>query len=181
VRCYTNNRPYRLEGPPRLLLRLLAPFLVASTLTLFGSGVALILVGHGSGPLVTLHAASFAVWGALMVIHVLAYLTRAVRVGPADWRRQATLIVAGTRSRRAVLTGALLAGVIIALATYPIQQNWLSHRHDHRHDGRLSHVALQPLATTRPAGLARIPAVGGRPSGRRPRAFSNGSTTRGPA
>ena len=40
LRYYTNNKPYRLEGPPRLLLRLLAPLLVASTLTLFGSGVA---------------------------------------------------------------------------------------------------------------------------------------------
>ena len=44
-RYYTNSRPYRLEGPPRLLLRLVAPLLVVSTLTLFGSGVGLIIVG----------------------------------------------------------------------------------------------------------------------------------------
>src|SRR6185437_4900774 len=31
VRYYANSRPYRLEGPPRLLLRLLAPLLVVST------------------------------------------------------------------------------------------------------------------------------------------------------
>ena len=141
VRYYTNSRPYRLEGPPRLLLRLLAPLLVASTLTLFGSGVALILVGHGGGPLLTLHAASFAVWGAVMVIHVLAYLARAVRVGQADWRPHATVIVAGARSRRVAIIGALLAGIIIALATYPTQQSWLKHRHRHGHDAGPAHTA----------------------------------------
>ena len=50
VRYYTNSRPYRLEGPPRLLLRLLAPLLVLSTLTLFGSGVALIIRGTRRWP-----------------------------------------------------------------------------------------------------------------------------------
>ena len=38
LRYYTGNEPYRLEGPSKFLLRLLAPLLVASTLSLFGSG-----------------------------------------------------------------------------------------------------------------------------------------------
>jgi hypothetical protein len=146
LRYYTNNRPYRLEGPPRLFLRLLAPFLVASTLTLFGSGVALIIAGHGGGPLLQLHAVSFAVWGVLIAIHIVAYLTRVVRVGPADWRRRATRVVAGTRSRRAALLGALLAGVILALATYPAQHTWLNHRHEHQHRAGAAHA---------PAGAGR--------------------------
>src|SRR6185437_1678792 len=62
--------------PEHIFLRLIAPVLVVSTLTLFGSGVALIVVGHGGGPLLQLHAVSFAVWGVLVAIHVLAYLTR---------------------------------------------------------------------------------------------------------
>ena len=107
LRYYMNNEPYRLEGPPRLPLRLLAPLLVASTLTLFGSGVALIIVGHGGGPLLQLHAVSFAVWGVLVAIHILAYLARVLRVGVADWRRQATPNVPGSRSRRAALLGAV--------------------------------------------------------------------------
>jgi hypothetical protein len=132
IRYYTNSRPYRLEGPPRLPLRLLAPLLILSTLTLFGSGVALIIHGHGGGPLLQLHAVSFAVWGVLIAIHILAYLTRMLPVGLADWRHGATA-VAGDRSRRAALIGALLAGVILALATYPAQDSWLDHRHEHRH------------------------------------------------
>jgi hypothetical protein len=146
LRYYTNSTPYRLEGPPRLLLRLLAPLLVASTLTLFGSGVALLIVGHGGGPLLQLHAVSFAVWGVLIAIHILAYLTRVLRVGLADWRRRTALSVAGNRSRRAALVGALLAGVVLALATYPAQQAWLNNRHEHQHRGGAVHA---------PAGAAR--------------------------
>lgn len=133
LRYYTNSRPYRLAGPPRLLLRLLAPLLVASTLTLFGSGVALIIAGHGGGRLVRLHVVSFAVWGVLIAIHILTYLNQVLRVGMADWRHNATPMVAGSRSRRAALVCALLAGVVLALATYSAQQSWLNNRHEHRH------------------------------------------------
>jgi hypothetical protein len=71
-----------------------------------------------------------------MIVHVLAYLAQTLRLGPADWRRHAEPIVAGARSRRAAVGGALLAGVIVASATYPAQQAWLSHRREHRHDDR---------------------------------------------
>jgi hypothetical protein len=147
LRYYANSAPYRLEGPPRLLLRLLAPLLVGSTLTLFGSGVGLIIVGHGGGPLLQVHAVSFAVWGVLIAIHILAYLTRVVRVGVADWRRHAIPKVAGTRSRRAVLLGALLGGVVLALATYPAQRAWLDHRHDHHRGDGAAHA---PAPAARP-------------------------------
>jgi hypothetical protein len=113
-------------------MRMLAPLLVASTLSLSGSGVALIIVGHGGGVLLTVHTLSFIVWGVLMIVHVLAYLTRVLRLGTADWRRTADRIVSGASSRRAALGGALLTGVIVALATYPTQQSWLSHKHHHR-------------------------------------------------
>jgi len=132
MRYYSHSKPYRLEGPPRLLLRTLAPLLVASTLTLFGSGVALIVVGHGGGLLLSLHAISFGVWGVLVIVHVLAYIACTLRLGPADWLPNAERVVAGVRTRRAALAGALLAGAILALATYPVQQSWLAHRH-HRH------------------------------------------------
>ena len=145
ARYYTRSKPYRLEGPPRLLMRMLAPLLVASTLTLFGSGVAMIIVGHGGGVLLTVHTLSFIVWGVLMIVHVLAYLTRVLRVGTADWRRTADRIVAGASSRRAALGGALLAGVILALATYPVQQSWLSHKHHHR-EGEAQGTAAKTTA-----------------------------------
>src|SRR5579862_8027669 len=136
ARYYTRNEPYRREGPPRPLLRILAPLLVASTLSLFGTGVAMFVVGHGGGELRTLHTLSFIAWGVLMIVHVVAYITRVLKDGPADWRRNADHVVAGVRSRRAVLSGALLAGLVVALATYPAQRTWLSHRHNHHDEHR---------------------------------------------
>jgi hypothetical protein len=129
LRYYTRFKAYRLEGPPRVLLRVLAPLLIASTLSLFGSGVALIVLGHGGGALRTVHALSFIVWGPLMIVHLVAYLKRALRFGPADWRRPAEVVVAGARSRRAVLVGTLLAGVVLAAAIYPIQHFRGGHGH----------------------------------------------------
>ena len=125
ARYYAHSRPYRLGGPPAPLLRVLGPLLVVSTLSLFGTGVALVVVGHG-GLLQTVHAASFAVWGVVMIVHVLAYTVRAVRFGTVDWRRRAEPVIAGAQSRRVALVGALLAGVIVALATYPVQHAWFS-------------------------------------------------------
>jgi hypothetical protein len=144
-RYYTRNEPYRLEGPPRLLLRLLAPLLVASTLVVFGSGIALTVVGR-SDALFTVHVLSFGAWGLLMIVHVLAYLARTLRVGTADWHHRADLIVAGARGRRAALGGAVLAGVILAVATYPAQQGWLSHRGEHKHAVALVHAPAAGVA-----------------------------------
>jgi hypothetical protein len=144
LRYYTNNQPYRFQGPPRLVLRILAPFLVVSSLILFGSGVALIIAGHGGGALLQLHVVSFAVWGVLMAVHVLAYLTHVLVVGVADWRPQAAPVVPGAPHRRAALTGALLAGLILALGTWPAQQAWLGHRREHRHGAAQRRAGLQP-------------------------------------
>jgi len=143
VRYYTRSNPYRLKGPPELLLRLLAPLLVASTVTLLGSGVALIATTHRGGLLLTLHVASFVVWGVLIAVHILVYLTRTLRVGAEDWRRRADR-VAGTGGRRLAVVCALFAGVVVALATYPVQQAWLSHRRQSRHDERRFHASKAP-------------------------------------
>ena len=143
VRYYTRSNPYRLKGPPELLLRLLAPLLVASTVTLLGSGVALIATTHRGGLLLTLHVASFVVWGVLIAVHILVYLTRTLRVGAEDWRRRADR-VAGTGGRRLAVVCALLAGVVVALATYPVQRSWLSHRRQSRHDERRFHASKAP-------------------------------------
>jgi hypothetical protein len=148
LRYYARDKLYRHEGPPRFVLRLLAPFLIASTLVLFGSGIALAAVG-GDG-LFAVHIVSFGVWGLLMVVHVLAYLARTVRVGVADWHHSTKLVVGGARGRRAALGGAVLAGVILAVATYPVQQGWLSHRGDRHREGPAS--AQTVSGTSKEAG-----------------------------
>jgi hypothetical protein len=137
ARYYSRSEPYVRAGPPRMFLRMLAPLLVASTLALFGTGVAMIVVGHRGGQLRTLHTFSFVAWGVLIGVHVLAYLTRVLRDGTTDWRRNAVDVVAGVRSRRAILVGALLAGVVLASTTLPAQRAVLHHGgHRHHHEGR---------------------------------------------
>ena len=89
------------------------------------------------GPLRTLHTFSFVAWGVLIGVHVLAYLTRVLHDGTMDWRRNAVDVVAGVRSRRAILVGALLAGVVLASSTLPAQRTVLHHGgHRHHHEAR---------------------------------------------
>ena len=129
ARYYSGPSEYRTKGPPRILLRVLAVPLVAATLVLFGTGVAFLVTGGGSGILLDLHAVSFGVWGVIMVLHVLAYLPQVLRHGLADWQPRHALAGAGTR--RALLVGSLAAGGVVALASYPAQTAWLSHHHRH--------------------------------------------------
>lgn len=125
-RYYTGDAPYRLLGPPQIAMRLLAPLLVAATAVLFGSGVAFLVSGDRGGVLLSIHAVSFAGWGVLMIVHVLVYLRRALRYGLADWR-VASRSHEGAGLRRSLLVGAAAAGVVLALATYPLQTAWLAH------------------------------------------------------
>jgi hypothetical protein len=48
ARYYTGARVYREKGPPLLLLRMLAPLLVISTLIIFATGVVLLVSGRRS-------------------------------------------------------------------------------------------------------------------------------------
>ncbi len=92
VRYYSGQSDYREAGPPPMILRLLGPLVVASTLALLGSGVALVLIGQASShhrlvsalgfglDWVTVHQASFVVWVAVTGVHVLTRLVPALRL-----------------------------------------------------------------------------------------------------
>ena len=113
LRYYTGNTAYRSAGPPPLLLRVLGPLVVLTTLALLGTGVALVLVGatQSREPLFTvldqqvdvlmLHKAAFLVWAAATGLHVLARLVpawhltleRGPRVPGLAWRGLILLVV----------------------------------------------------------------------------------------
>lgn len=128
ARYYLGSRAYRRKGPPHPLLRLLAPGVVLTTLALFGSGVALLLAGPGSGPLLLLHKASFVAWIALMAVHVLAHLLELPRLALPDWRRAGgrEARLAGAGLRLAAVAGSLIAGLVLALAAISLAGPWLS-------------------------------------------------------
>jgi hypothetical protein len=118
ARYYSRSREYLEAGPPTPLMRVLvAPVLVLSTLTLFGTGV-LLLATPQRGMVLGLHKASFLVWFGACAVHVLGYLGRTVR-------HLAGERIGGTAVRIALVAGALGAGVAVAVATYPLAGPWL--------------------------------------------------------
>jgi hypothetical protein len=120
ARYYTGSRPYRAKGPPRLLLRVLAPVLVAATLMVFVTGVLLLAAGHNSRAVLQLHQLSFIVWGVVFAVHLLAYLPRMVRSLRAA-RREA---VPGAGIRGMLVAAAVGGGAALALALLPAIDAW---------------------------------------------------------
>ncbi len=126
VRYYTGARAYREKGPPALPLRMLAPVLVVATLGIFTSGVALLALGHRSDVLLTLHKASFIVWGVVFAVHFLAYVPRVLQSLRADWGVARRAPVPGGSLRMALLAAALGGGVALALTLLPAITDWVA-------------------------------------------------------
>lgn len=127
VRYYTGDRAYRAKGPPTLMLRLIAPVVIASTVLVFGTGVALALKGPPGDLLTTLHKGSFIAWLGATGVHVLAHLLRVPSLATADLRRGSEpRPVGGAYSRRLLVALALMAGLGLALAASDLARPWLT-------------------------------------------------------
>ncbi len=116
-RYYRGDPAERAEGAPDDLLRITAVVLVLSTVTLFGSGVALWLLGIGvgsrllAGPAwILIHELSFIGFAFAAMIHALSYASRAVRWTRDDWGAGAVL--AGAARRHAWALGLLGLGIL---------------------------------------------------------------------
>ncbi len=128
VRYYTHDATYRRKGPPAPALRALAPIVVASTLVVMGTGVALLLVGPSSrSTLLPIHKISFIVWVAVTAIHVLAHLpATAGALGvhltpdPRPAPKPARPLAAG-----GTLAAAIVIGLVFALLLIPDFAPWL--------------------------------------------------------
>jgi hypothetical protein len=124
LRYYTGSPSFRENGPPQLMMRILvAPVLVASTIGLFASGVALLLLRHPNSFVYTIHKGSFIVWIGAIGIHVLVYLPHLPRLAVADWVRGKQEAVGRTLRRRAV-AASLLAGGGAAAVALPLVAAW---------------------------------------------------------
>jgi hypothetical protein len=129
IRYYTRHPPYRRKGPPEALLRIIAPMVILSTLVVFGSGVALLFAGPSSrSTLFPIHKDSFFVWTAFTALHVLGHLTELPPVLRADFGPSAGLSsdVTGRAGRVLSLSGALVAGVVLAVLTIPEFSSWVN-------------------------------------------------------
>jgi hypothetical protein len=123
-RYYTQSRPYVLKGPPHVVMRVLvAPPVVLSTLFVFGTGIAMLVVKPQEGILLGLHKASFVIWFVATGVHVLAYLPRLWNLGAADLDRRKRL--SSGRLRIGLVAASVVVGVIFAAASFHLATPWL--------------------------------------------------------
>jgi hypothetical protein len=134
ARYYTGSRAYTLRGPPQITMRLLAPLLVAATVVLLASGVAMgILHGHALTVARRLHGPASVVWIVLVGVHVLVYLKLALISSSEDVAPSSRASVRGASARAYLLATAVVSGVVIGIATVPAQHHWVNLRRQHHH------------------------------------------------
>jgi len=137
LRYYGGSLAYVAKGPPHILMRLLAPLLVLSTLTVLGSGVALLVLGPGRQSFVLgLHKTSFIFWLGVTSVHVLVYVRRLPR-----------LLLSGGRqagARIGLVAGSLLAGAALAAATYSLASPWIHRAHEHERERGAGSLNVRP-------------------------------------
>jgi hypothetical protein len=124
MRYYVGADEYVRRGPPNIVLRaIIAPLVVATTIALFGTGVALLVLGKHEGPIVGLHKASFLVWFGAMTVHVL---TRVLRL-PGAIR----LPSAGLAVRLGLVGASLATGLALATISLPAVDKLQDHVTEH--------------------------------------------------
>ncbi|MEO7125587.1 MAG: hypothetical protein ABI382_07575 [Nakamurella sp.] len=156
LRYYTRSEPYHRAGPPPLVLRVLGPLVIVSTLGVLGSGIAMISVGSSaaSRPLITmlgqsvnledLHQFFFVLFAVVVGLHLIARFVPAL--GHTTARRGAdggNALVAGRSIRIAVLSAAILAAVIALILVLPSVSGWQDEHH-FDHDFEQSQTSPQP-------------------------------------
>jgi hypothetical protein len=128
LRYYGGAAEYRRKGPPAPLLRLLGPVVLLTSVAVIGTGVMLAVTGPGDRTWLLLHKASFVLWFGAMTVHVLAYVWRLPRLARGDLAsragRRANEVLAGRSARWLLLTGSLLAGLLLAVLTIHRASAW---------------------------------------------------------
>lgn len=119
VRYYTRVPAYVHRGPPPLILRVLGPVLLITTLVMVGSGIELVVTGPIQ-PFLLAHVFSALVWLPLITVHSLAHLQQVPRSIASDWNtQQGSRFHVGRGLRLGTNLGALLLGVIAAVLLLP--------------------------------------------------------------
>ncbi|MDA8365444.1 MAG: hypothetical protein M0Z62_00620 [Actinomycetota bacterium] len=125
ARYYLGSPAYRRKGPPPPLLRLLGPFVIALTVILIASGIALVFVGPSlRGEVLFVHKASFVLWFGAMAIHVLGHILETARLAPRDWLRHTRANVAGATARQWLVVGSVALGLPLAFMFVGRAANW---------------------------------------------------------
>jgi hypothetical protein len=102
---------------------------LATSLSVLGTGVVLAFTGPRAGPWLGLHKATFVLWAVVMAVHVLAYARRLPRlIGPdmrgVVGRDPAREVLAGRPERWLLLAASIVIGLVIAVLTLRLAAPW---------------------------------------------------------
>ncbi len=136
ARYYTGNPAYRRKGSPQIVLRLIAPLVVGLTVAVFASGVVLLFLGPAHrGPWVSIHKVTFIAWLVFSGLHVLGHLPGLPsQLRPVRTNDPLADVWPGGAGRWIAIVGAVVAGVVLAIALIPDFAAWtasgaLPHHH----------------------------------------------------
>jgi hypothetical protein len=144
ARYYTHDPEYRQKGPPEIVLRLIAPIVLLSTIAVFVTGVGLLIDGPADrNPMLLLHKVTFIVWIVFTSLHILGHLAATAKALGVVNRGESDPVSgagagagAGAVGRWIALTGAIVGGLVLALALIPEFAAWTGHAvfvHRHHH------------------------------------------------
>ncbi|MEO9138197.1 MAG: hypothetical protein ABI345_03945 [Jatrophihabitans sp.] len=154
IRYYAGNEAYRSAGPPPMLLRLLGPLVVVTTLGLLGTGLALIALGQDAGrrpflsilglqlDTLSLHQALFLAFAVAAGLHLLARFIPALRLVTG----KVADTVPARRARLAVMALTAIVAIITAVLVLGWSGAWRTGDRHHGHDdGLRSHISVVNL------------------------------------
>lgn len=117
-RYYTKSPKYVRQGPPNSVLRILAPFLVLTTLLVFTSGY-LMVFGHNFNFYLKIHAVSCALWLPLLIIHIYAYIRKVLSVVSSNRNTSTKRPTSNKKAGLGINIAGLIIGVIASIALLP--------------------------------------------------------------
>jgi hypothetical protein len=123
VRYYRGDVAYVEKGPPPLLLRVLGPVVVATTVVLLATGIGTVLVDRRTAWLLRAHKISFILWFGAMTIHVLGHAIETPALATADLLASTRRRVPGGGTRIALV----VVTVAIAVALGVVSLGWAHH------------------------------------------------------
>jgi hypothetical protein len=139
---YTGRPAYLRKGPPHVILRVIGPLLILTSLAVLGTGLGLLAVRPGHGGLLLLaHKASFILWIGFTTMHVLGHLREAA---VASWQ-EVRPTPGDPAARRRFVRGTAVAlslaiGLGSAAAVTPTATAWTNRSSSHDGSG-LPHLA----------------------------------------
>ncbi len=124
VRYYGGDTAYADKGPPPLVLRMLGPIVVVTTIALLATGIGALLTDRRTAWLVQAHKASFIVWFGAMTVHVLGHALETPALVVADLRRDAQHHTPGALTRIILLVVTVATGIALGIVSIGWTHHW---------------------------------------------------------